>query len=478
MGKKEDNQITKHILNIGLSTIINLVLGLITTPIITRIVDPLEYGQLTMFNSYIAVSLSFVYFGLEEALIRFFYSYKNKSEQKSLLKLCVNIPLIFTIIASIVFIILCKNKFVDIGYPTIIIVLLCVDLLFSVWNKASTEMLQITYQSKKYSFTAVAQKIAYCLLAIGLIVVVKKNYFLMLVLATTISTLVSACLGTYFTKDYWSFKNNKYPSNVNEILKYSTPLYCYLLLMNLFDVTDKYLVKHFCGDYEIGIYGSAVALVGIFSLIQTIFVIMWKPMQTDHYCNNPEDTSFIQKGNRYVTIIMFFVGINVIMFKDVLCLMLGSDYRGAESYIPFLVFNPVMYTIADTVTSGIEKSKKTYLHIVIIVICFAIEIFGSLYLIPRIGAKGAAISLAVSLIALYLLRLLFSNIYYPIDYGLNKTIVLIIVTLLFAYINTFYEIGIITIVTYIGCLIVLILLYLKDIKEMIEMFKSSLFNKQ
>lgn len=478
MSKKEDVQITKHILNIGISTVINLVLGLVTTPIITRIVNPIEYGKLTMFNSYIAVSLSFVYFGLEEALIRFFYSYKNKNEQKSLLKLCVNIPLIFTIIASIIFVILCKNHFVDLEYPMIIVVLLCVDLFFSVWNKASTEMLQITYQSKKYSLTAVTQKIAYCILAIGLILVVKNNYFLMLVIATTISTLVSAGLGTYFTKDYWSFKDNKYPNNINEILRYSTPLYCYLLLMNLFDVTDKYLVKHFCGDYEIGIYGSAVALVGIFSLIQTIFVIMWKPMQTDHYCNNPDDTSFIQKGNRYVTIIMFFVGINVIMFKDILCLMLGSDYRGAESYIPFLVFNPVMYTIADTVTSGIEKSKKTYLHVIIIVICFAIEIFGSVYLIPRIGAKGAAISLAISLIVLYLLRLLFSNLYYPIDYGLKKTLVLILITLVFAYINTFYKFSILTLVVYFVCLAILVALYFKDIKEMIDMFKTSLLNKQ
>ena len=41
-----------HFIAIGSGAFLNLIIGLLTSPIITRLVDPSEYGMLSIFNMY------------------------------------------------------------------------------------------------------------------------------------------------------------------------------------------------------------------------------------------------------------------------------------------------------------------------------------------------------------------------------------------------------------------------------------------
>ena len=40
MSENNESKIVNHIFNVGLGTVVNIILGLITTPLITRIADP------------------------------------------------------------------------------------------------------------------------------------------------------------------------------------------------------------------------------------------------------------------------------------------------------------------------------------------------------------------------------------------------------------------------------------------------------
>ena len=46
-----NNKIMGRLFDVGVGTFVNILLGLITTPLITRIADPSEYGQLAVFNA-------------------------------------------------------------------------------------------------------------------------------------------------------------------------------------------------------------------------------------------------------------------------------------------------------------------------------------------------------------------------------------------------------------------------------------------
>lgn len=53
-----NNKFLKHFLVIGSGTFISMVIGFLTTPIITRIVSPTEYGQFSIFYNVLQYGLN------------------------------------------------------------------------------------------------------------------------------------------------------------------------------------------------------------------------------------------------------------------------------------------------------------------------------------------------------------------------------------------------------------------------------------
>ena len=93
----EKKNFISNFLVIGSSTIINMLISLITTPIITRIVDPDVYGQLSIFNIYTGIAVMVLCLGLDQALVRFFYEEDTIQYKSSLLRACTIYPVIITI---------------------------------------------------------------------------------------------------------------------------------------------------------------------------------------------------------------------------------------------------------------------------------------------------------------------------------------------------------------------------------------------
>lgn len=470
----ENKNLLSHFLTIGTGTLINMVLSLITTPIITRLVDPNEYGQLSIFTMYTGIAVMVLCIGLDQALVRYYYDKNDNLYKIALLKLCFILPLLVSMACSVIVIVLSVNRIIHFEFKPFVMVLLCTNVVANIWSRIAVLLLRTTYQSKKYALSNIIHKLTYVCLAIPLIIFVKMDNLILLAIATVVSFAVQGFYAMLATKDLWRFKHVEYPDNSKEIIKYGLPFIFSMGLTTLFQAIDKISLNYYCTYYEVGVYSSAMTLVNVFAIIQTTFNALWGPMQVEHYVCRPDDTSFIRKGNRYITIIMFFTGFSLILCKDVFALLLGDKYRLAAYILPFLIFNPIMYTISETTCSGIGISKKSYLNIYISIGACIVNLAGNTLLVPKLGSQGAAISTGISYIVYFALRTLFSNKYYYIDYALNKFCILTIISLVYAFYNTFFDFSIITIMGYISCVMILLLLYKKEIIEGIRTMKIQL----
>ena len=121
-----------------------------------------------------------------------------------------------------------------------------------------------------------------------------------------------------------------------------------------------------------------------------------------------------------VAIIMFFLGACLILLKDTIVLMLGNKYRDAVYCLPFLVFHPIMYTVAETTNTGIEKEKKSYFYIIIGIVSCAFNYIGNSILVPMLSERGAAISTGISFIIYWGIRTYISHRLFRVDYGIVK----------------------------------------------------------
>lgn len=464
------NKFLSHFMVMGTGTIINVIIGILTTPIITRLVGTNVYGQYSIFTMYVSIGMMVLCMGLDQGIIRFYHEDDTIGYKRLLMRACGILPLIATIIVTFILTILSFSGSIRFEFDTMVIILLGLCTLVQIINRLNLVQLRVSYMTKEYSVIAVSYKIFYVAFVIIFILFLGTDHFKALVIATILGYLLADVIGIFVRRSEWKFwdvpKGARF--NYKELYLYSAPYIISMSVTTLFQAIDKISLNMYCTYAEVGIYASAMNVVHIFSIIQTTFNALWAPMAVEHYQHNSEDRTFYQKGNRIITIIMFFMGISLILFKDIFVLLLGESYRDASYVIPFLIFNPIMYTISETTVGGIVFKKKSSMQIVVAVIACVTNIVGNTFLVPRLGCEGAAISTGISYIVFFLARTLIAQKYYYIDWQLNKFGILTIATILYATYNTFCDNILFSLIMYIFVIGIMFVLYKNTILECLE----------
>ncbi len=457
----------KHFTIIGGGTVINMLLGLLTEPIITRLVDPTDNGKYSIFNMYSSIAVMVLCIGLDQALVRYYYEKDTDDYKRSLLSKCVLIPIICCLAVSGIVMFLSLSGIVKFKFDPLIMGILCIFTLFQLIYRFSLLLVRLEYKSKLYSLLNIIHKLMYLGAVFPLIFLFKHDHVMALVISTTIASFV--CLFTSVTanKKLWRLSKKGEDScqtTKKELMRYGYPYILSMGLATLFSAIDKISLDIYRTDSEVGVYTSAMTLVNVFAIIQTTFNTLWQPMSVEHYTKDPEDKTFYQKGNQLITIVMFFIGLSLILFKDIFVYLLGSKYREAAMILPFLCFNPIMYTISETTVNGLVFKKKSMMQIVVSAGACATNIIGNIILVPRLGCKGAAISTGISYIVFFTLRTVLSNRYFYVDFKLGRFYILTFAAVLFSFYNTFFKFGILTVVGYVACVALLVVLYFDSVK--------------
>ena len=459
-----------HFIIMGTGTIINVLIGIVTTPIITRIVGENVYGQYSIFTMYVSIGMMVLCMGLDQGIIRFYHEDNTAVYRRALIRACGIIPAIATIIVTIIVVVLSNNGF-KFEFDTFIMLLLGVCTLAQIINRLNLVQLRAAYMTKAYSIIAVIYKIIYVALSVVFIVFWGADHFKSLIVATIIGYIVVDLIGIFVCRSDWKFWNipKGYKFDYKGLYLYSAPYIISMGVTTLFQAIDKISLNMYCSYSEVGIYSSAMNIVHIFSIVQTTFNALWAPMAVEHYQKNPEDRSFYQKGNQIITVIMFFIGASLILFKDFFVLLLGESYREASYVIPFLIFNPIMYTISETTVGGIVFKKKSSMQIVVAIIACITNLIGNTMLVPSLGSEGAAISTGISYIVFFVSRTFISNRYYPVDWKLNKFWIITSITIVYAAYNTFFDNILVSLLGYSVLIIVMFILYKDTILEGISL---------
>ncbi len=467
----ERNKILKHFTTIGMGTLVNMIISVITTPLITRIVDPQEYGQLSIFTMYGSIALMVLCLGLDQALVRYFYESEELTYRRSLLFKCIYLPVIITAAVSAVVILMSTTELIKFEFDTFIMIQLCLYTFMEVIYRFSYLIVRLSYKTKTYATLGIIKKLAYVVVAVCLLLLLEGHDLEILVIATVFASILATVLSIFFQSDIWNFRGvDKDECHISqkELLLYAYPYIFSLGITTFFQAIDKLSLNYFCTYTEVGVYSSTMTLVHIFAIVQTTFNALYAPMAVEHYTKDPEDRSFYINANRMMTVIMFFIGICLIMCKDVFALLLGEKYREAASILPFLIFNPIMYTISETTVQGLVFMKKSKMQVVVAVSACVTNLIGNYILVPIYGCQGAAISTGLSYIVFFTVRTLLSNRYFKVNYGLGKFYFLTAIVSGYAFYNTFWGDNAVSAGLFVICLAAIIVLYKDTVKDVIR----------
>lgn len=452
----------QDLLTLGAGTVLYMLVGVIGTPIITRLVGPGDYGRMSLLTTYSSIGQMLCGLGLDQTMLRYFYR-EDLNYQRRLVLRCCGIPVAGTCVIAIAAI---AAHFLGLRLLTLTeLILLAVNVLALLINRYALLLLRLRHHTKTYSTVNIIQKSAYILLTVAL-VLVGCQHFMALAAATIGSTLLAAFAAMFCERDIWRLPDgpSQYSVGTGELMRYGFPIMLASGINVLFAALDKLFIQHFCTVEDVGVYASAMNLMAVFTVVRTTFNAMWMPSAVDHYEKDPEDKRFYQQGNALISVLMLSFGAAVVLFKDLFVLMLGSKYQAASAILPYLMFEPIMYTISETTATGIVVQKKPAYQLIVAGGSCLVNFIGNWILTPLMGPQGAALSTGISYIVFFALRTGLSNRVFYVRYRLPRFAAAVAALLAFAVYGSDHRFSWHQILMCAGVIGVIFAAYQKDIR--------------
>lgn len=471
-----EKNLIKKFLEFGFGNVIVLIIGFISTPIITRMVSPDNFGKSSMFNTITNIIAVLILVGLDQAFVRFFYDENEKGRPVLLIK-SMKIPLFLCIIINIIILIFYRNiSIIIIGDVSIgLIFVLLIQNIYLMISRFGLLVVRMQQKAKLYSLLQVILKLSY-MISVMLLFTRLGDSYNTIIYGVVISNVITGSISIIIEWKFWISglaSNSKINTSIKELVKFGYPLIFTLLVNWLFQSIDRFYINKFYGYTELGIYSSAFSIISLLNALQVTFNTFWVPISYQHYNEKKDDKSFFESITVIISVVMIFVSIVLILGKDILIMLLGEGYRKASFVMPFLIFIPLMNTVSETTVIGINFMKKSKYHIYVAIISCIANILGNIILVPKMGATGAAISTGISYIVFYIIRTKISQRLYYVNYNSNRFYICIIFLIVFVGYSTFYRFNYMYLILAILCSSVVLICYGKIILEIIKKYRRN-----
>ena len=470
MGSQRGSSLAKSFLQFSAGPWVAAAISFLTTPITTYLIIPEEFGKASMYTVAFSLILQVVLLGTDQSFVRMFYEYDE--DRRSVLLWNSLIPSLFmSFIASAILLFFRKQiSLLLFDDPDLImpVIALSITIVIAVLERFASLVLRMKKRGVAFSTLSVVRKVSD---AGGLIfyALLFGRDFYAVIFGTVVGHLVVLITSILMEFDFWKKGFLVSIASMKKAVLYGLPFVPAFMVTWLFSSMDKLALRSFSSFEEIGFYTAANKIVAVLLLIQGGFSMFWIPVAYETYENKPDDTSLYSKASKVLAGFMFAVSLTLIGFKDIIVLILDRAYLPAASIMPFLIFNPIMYTVSETTVCGINFKKKTHWHLWISIMAALVNFIGNAALVPVYGARGAALATGISYVVFFYARTLISRKLFPVDYGLTRyslgTLVLIAVALINTFIDSAYlEAG----STVLG-LVIISLLYKNELRYVVSL---------
>lgn len=404
----------KKLLGFSLGPTIVSMVSLISVPILTRIVTPETYAQVSLAQITIQLFLFAVFSGFDQGYVREFY--EEQSNKKLLLHtLGVNLGIYVLFFIGLWYFSGAISNFLFGYVDYILIAILAFIALQSLLLRYIQLALRMKGSAISFSLVLIIQSVANVILILTFISLEFGTNLQAILSANAISISIVIVFGIFRLKVHRAdTRNEKISFDKRLLLKlasYSLPLLVSSLFMWVLYSADQYMIRIMSDYKQLGLYVASYKLIAALVLLQTIISTYWVPVSLTWAKENKANYEYERVGF-IVSGILLIVFILAILLKGLLVYILGSEFRAAEGIFPYLLLFPIYYTLAEVGSSGITIARKTKLLVPITFICACLNVALNFYLIPMLGAKGAAISTAFTFILYFYLRAYISNIYW------------------------------------------------------------------
>ena len=423
------NSLIRQLRDFGIGPIIGMGISMLTVPVTTRMLSPEEYGKSSLFTLFQSLFLCIGILGLDQGYVRYYNT--KEIDRNNLLQNALFYPLIICAVLISICLIFLKpiSNFLFGSVETGLMSAFCFFIPALLLNRFLLLQIRMDIRGKVYSFLNIISQLITFSVLFGLLVLYQKT-FRAIIYSTIIAYYINTFIIFLFCDKTFIKQRFVYSSKIQKnLLSFSLPLVPATLLGWVLNSFDKVGLRTWSDFSQLGLYSAAFKIVALLNIFQSIFCTTWSPIAYKWHEEGVEKEKF-ENVSCIVLAGMVILFSLIIVFRDVIMLFLGAEYRNTSKIFIFLLFVPVLYTVSETTCLGIEFSKKTIYTLWTTIISVVLNLVGNFLLIPKYGAEGAAITTCFSYVAWFWLRTLFSRRLW-FKFGLVKYIINILLLLAF-----------------------------------------------
>lgn len=393
--------------------------GLISFPLITRLLTVDEYGVLNLIAVILAVLVSFGKAGLQRSIIRFSSAARSGNEQYRVSDVYLTaIMCMFCTIIVIQILWSVASQFAPLSlvgsehlYPIFIVSGLMAfgQVLYSgfrtIFVSEKRSILKSTIEvSKRYTWIAL-------LIPALLLADDKLMAFYVMGGLHEIAFLI---LSLWLCQRYFSVLSGRFDfSLLRQLAAYGIPLMGFELMNLVLALGDRAQINYYLGAREVGLYAAtynlcsyvaAIFVDGMTTAITPIYMDRWEKE------GRKETEKFLATALRYY--LLFAIPCAVggsLIGHDLVVLLAGSSYTDSQGVVPFVIIGLLVNGISSIVSAGMQIKKRTGLIFAIVCGTAMLNLGLNTILIPILGIQGAAISTLLAYTSSTLLYLFFGS---------------------------------------------------------------------
>jgi O-antigen/teichoic acid export membrane protein len=376
----------------GVSSTINVLLGVILMPLLTHVFTVTEYGVYTLVEGAFVLLTMLVVLGLDNASARWFYESDDLADRRRTIgswfwcQLAASAGLAALLIGFAPAI---SALVTDSRDYALVVGLMGAVLPFQAAHRVFQNWLR--YQRRAWAAVAFASSTAVAtVILVILIVVVRRQGLAGFYAARLAAWAVAAMVAVFCLRSWISWKTFS-PERLKTMLVFGLPFVPVAVGMWAMRYTDRYILKELCGSEEVGLFGAAFQIAMGVGVVVTAFTQAWGPFAFSLLQHRDSRRVYARVLDAYA-----FLGCGlctaVALAAPLLVQILARRpaYAAAASCVPLLAFGALFNGASAIVAIGSQVVKYSIPAAVAVAIGFATSIGLNFLLIPFFARDGAA----------------------------------------------------------------------------------------
>ncbi len=399
----------------AVGTFSSKVLVFLLMPLYTSVLNETQYGTVDLMVQIGNFLLPVVSCGIINGIIRFgLDKYYKKSD--------VFTTGFLTIISGFLLLLLLEPLLVHIPYLNENTFMIYVFVLMSSMRSLCSQFVRAKGYVKLYAIDGILSTATTIFFNVLYLVVLKwgiNGYMLAMISADTLSSIFLfyiAGLGHYLKIRHLNLSTSK------EMLRYSIPLIPNSIFWWINNMASRYLIAGFLGAEANGLFAVAYKIPTIIVLMSNIFMDAW---QMSAVSDSPSKlASFFTRVFLCYQALICTAASGLILFSKVITKILVSDaFYPSWKFIPLLLLSTVFSCMSTFLGSVYMVEKKSVLNFITTGIGAIINVSLSFFLIQTdLAVNGAALATFISYLVVFVLRIIDTRRFLPMQFNAPKLI--------------------------------------------------------